>query len=137
MVPEIVTVASIFTQIINRDIPAYIIAENDDFIAFLDAFPLKEGHTLVVPKVEVNKAFDLSNDYLSQWMIFAKPIAQAIEKNFDCNRCGLSIVGIEVPHAHMHLVPISTADDINFTRPKIEVSPERQKMIQDMLISTL
>ncbi len=98
---------------------------------------MREGHTLVVPKVEVDKAFDLDDAYLAQWMIFAKPIAHAIEQNFDCNRCGVSIVGIEVPHAHMHLIPITTADDLNFTRPKIEVSPKRQKQIQEILISSL
>ncbi len=129
--------ASIFTKIIQREIPAYIIAEDDKFIAFLDAFPLREGHTLVVPKIEVDKAFDLSDEYIKGWMLFAKPIAHAIEKVFPCNRCGVSIVGIEVPHAHMHLIPIDTADDLNFTRPKIEVSPERQKEIRELLISSL
>lgn len=129
--------ASIFTQIIERKIPAYIIAENDHFIAFLDAFPLREGHTLVVPKLEVDKAFDLSTEYLSEWMVFSQPIAHAIEKSFSCNRCGVSIVGIEVPHAHMHLIPIDSADDLNFTRPKIEIDPQRQAEIQQMLTAAL
>ncbi len=126
-------VASIFTQIINRDIPAYILAEDDNFIAFLDAFPLREGHTLVVPKQEVDKAFDLSDTLLSRWMVFAKPLAHAIEQSFPCDRCGVSIVGIEVPHAHMHLIPISTANDLNFTQPKLELTPDRMLEIQEML----
>ncbi len=124
---------SIFTQIINRDIPAYILAEDDNFIAFLDAFPLREGHSLVVPKQEVDKAFDLSDALLSEWMVFAKPLAHAIEQCFPCDRCGVSIVGIEVPHAHMHLIPISTANDLNFTQPKLELTPDRMLEIQEML----
>lgn len=129
--------ASIFTKIINGEIPSYKIAENDDFFAFLDIFPLVKGHVLVIPKVEVNKAFDLDDSILSKWLVFAKPIAKAIEKSFDCNRCGISVVGIEVPHAHMHLLPINTADDLNFTRKKLEVSELELKEIQELILSNM
>lgn len=129
--------ASIFTKIINGDIPSYKIAENGDFYAFLDIFPLVKGHVLVIPKVEVNKAFDLDDTILSKWLVFAKPIAKAIEKSFDCNRCGISVVGIEVPHAHMHLLPINTADDLNFTRKKLEVSEQDLKEIQELILSNM
>jgi histidine triad (HIT) family protein len=109
---------TIFSKIINGEIPSYKIAESEKFIAFLDIEPLVTGHVLVVPKIEVDKIFDVPDDYLAAMLVFAKPIAQAIEKAFDCNRCGISVIGLEVPHAHMHLVPISSANDLNFTRPK-------------------
>ena len=115
---------SIFSKIISKEIPAAIVAEDDDFICFLDIAPLVRGHVLVVPKVEVDKIYEASDDVLSRMLVFAKPIAQAIEKAFDCRRCGLSVVGLEVSHAHLHLVPINTADDLNFTRAKITMSKE-------------
>src|SRR5690349_22001031 len=96
---------TIFSKIIAREIPSYKIAENDKFFAFLDIFPLREGHVLVVPKSETDKIFDLDDEYLREMLVFAKPIAKAIEKAFRCNRCGISVIGIEVPHAHMHLIP--------------------------------
>lgn len=129
--------ATIFSKIINGELPSYKIAENKNFFAFLDIFPLVKGHVLVVPKVEVDKAFDLSDDILSEWFVFAKPIAKAIERSFDCNRCGISIVGIEVPHAHMHLLPINTADDLNFTREKMKLSEKEMIEIQQKIISNL
>lgn len=129
--------ASIFTQIINGDIPSFKIAEDEYFYAFLDAFPLVKGHVLVVPKVEVDKIFDVSEDYLSRWLVFAKPIAKAIEQTFDCKRCGISVVGLEVPHAHMHLVPINSMDDLNFTRAKMQPSPETLKEIQSQILKNL
>lgn len=129
--------AGIFSKIIAGEIPSYKIAEDDNFYAFLDIFPLVKGHVLVIPKVEVDKAFDLDDELLSKWMVFAKPIAKAIEKEFDCNRCGVSIVGIEVPHAHMHLIPINTADDLNFTREKLKVSQEELKEIQQSIVRHL
>ncbi len=129
--------ASIFTKIINGEIPSYKVAENDRFYAFLDIFPMREGHVLVVPKTEVDKAFDISDELLSEWLVFARPIARAIEKTFSCNRCGISVIGLEVPHAHMHLVPIDSADDLNFTRPKLKLSPERFAEIRDMLVAAL
>ncbi len=129
--------ATIFSKIINGELPSYKIAENKSFFAFLDIFPLVKGHVLVVPKVEVDKAFNLSDDILSEWFVFAKPIAKAIERSFDCNRCGVSIVGIEVPHAHMHLLPINTADDLNFTREKMKLSEQEMIEIQQKIISNL
>ncbi|MEO5944028.1 MAG: HIT family protein [Ferruginibacter sp.] len=128
---------SIFTKIINGEIPSYKIKEDEHFIAFLDAFPLVKGHVLVVPKIEVDKIFDLPENYLSEMLVFAKPIAKSIEKSFDCNRCGISVVGIEVPHAHMHLIPINTANDLNFTRPKITIASEEMKQVQQLIISNL
>ena len=105
---------TIFSKIIAGEIPSYKIAENENFFAFLDIFPLREGHVLVVPKNETDKLFDLPDDYLSEILLFAKPIALAIEKAFNCNRCGISVVGLEVPHAHIHLIPINSANDLNF-----------------------
>lgn len=128
---------TVFSKIIAGQIPAYKIAENDRFFAFLDIFPLVKGHVLVVPKVETDKFFDLSDDYLAALLLFAKPIAHAIEKSFDCNRCGLSVVGLEVPHAHLHLLPINSADDLNFTRSKIKLSAENLKEIQQKICDNL
>jgi histidine triad (HIT) family protein len=115
---------TIFSKIIQGGIPSYKIAENDLFFAFLDIFPLREGHVLVVPKIETDKLFDLPDDYLSQMLLFAKPIAKAIEKVFDCNRCGISVVGLEVPHAHLHLIPINSTNDLNFMQPKPAATAE-------------
>jgi histidine triad (HIT) family protein len=128
---------TIFSRIIAGEIPGYRIAENEKFFAFLDIFPLREGHTLVIPKVEVDKIFDLGDDYLSEMLVFAKPIAKAIEASFRCNRCGISVVGIEVPHAHMHLIPINSANDLNFTQAKMKASDEDLKRVQDKIISNL
>lgn len=128
---------SIFSKIISGEIPSYKIAENDKFLAFLDVFPLVEAHVLVVPKQEVDKMFDLPEDMLSEWLVFARPIAKALEKEFDCKRCGISVIGLEVPHAHMHLVPINSADDLNFTRPKLSLSPEKMQEIQQRIIKHL
>jgi histidine triad (HIT) family protein len=128
---------TIFSKIINGDIPSYKIAENDKFIAFLDIEPLVTGHVLVVPKVEVDKIFDVPDDYLAKMLLFAKPIAHAIEKTFDCNRCGISVIGLEVPHAHMHLVPINSANDLNFTRPKLKATQEELKAVQERLKAAL
>jgi histidine triad (HIT) family protein len=128
---------TIFSKIIHGEIPSYKIAENENFYAFLDIFPLVEGHVLVVPKVETDHFFDLSDDYLSDIMVFAKPIAQAIEKVFACNRCGISVVGLEVPHAHVHLLPINRADDMNFANPKLKLTPEQFKAIQEKIIAAM
>ena len=128
---------SIFSKIIAREIPSYKIAEDENFYAFLDVFPLVKGHVLVVPKEEVDKIFDLPDTYLSSILIFAKPIAKAIELSFDCKRCGISVVGIEVPHAHVHLVPINNANDLNFTRDKLKLSSEEFKSIQEMILAHL
>ena len=114
--------ASIFTKIINREIPAHIIAENELFIAFLDIMPIALGHTLIVPKEEIDHFFDLPDATLCSINIFAKMVASAIKKTFPCNRIGLSVIGLEVPHAHMHLVPINASNDLNFAKNKLTIS---------------
>jgi len=126
--------SSIFSKIIAGEIPSYKIAENDRFYAFLDIFPLVEGHTLVVPKKETDKLFDVSDAELSELLLFAKPIAKAMEAVFPCNRVGISVVGLEVPHAHLHLVPINNADDLNFTRPKLTLTQEQMKAAQQKIL---
>jgi len=128
---------TIFSKIIAGEIPSYKIAENDHFFAFLDIFPLVKGHVLVVPKIETDQFFDLDNDYLSKILLFSKPIAKAIEQSFPCNRCGISVVGLEVPHAHLHLVPIIDADDLNFTRGKLKLSSEELKAVQSAILENL
>ncbi|NCT75796.1 MAG: HIT domain-containing protein [Chitinophagaceae bacterium] len=128
---------SIFSKIINGEIPSYRIAENDKFYAFLDIFPLQEGHVLVVPKLETDNLFDLPADYLGELLVFAQPIAKAIEKTFDCNRCGISVIGLEVPHAHLHLIPINSANDLNFTRPKMKLTESRFLEIQEMIVNAM
>ncbi|RYY60952.1 MAG: HIT family protein [Chitinophagaceae bacterium] len=124
---------SIFTKIIAGEIPSYKIAEDERFFAFLDIFPLREGHVLVIPKVEVDKLYELPDEYLSGMLLFAQPIARAIEKAFG-KRVGMSVIGIEVPHAHLHLVPISSANDINFTQPKLKLSEEQLKAAQQKIL---
>lgn len=116
--------ASIFTRIINREIPGYIIAEDDQYIAFLDISPLVLGHTLVVPKEEVDYIFNLEDDSLAGLMVFARKVAKALEKAVPCKRIGVSVIGLEVPHTHVHLVPMNSADDVNFTRAKLSPSKE-------------
>jgi len=128
---------TIFSKIIAGEIPSYKIAENDLFFAFLDIFPLREGHVLVAPKIETDKLFDLPDDYLAQMLLFARPIAHAIEKAFPCDRCGISVIGLEVPHAHMHLLPISSANDLNFVQPKPQASAETLKKVQEKLLAQL
>lgn len=128
---------TIFTRIIRGEIPAYRIAEDDLFFAFLDINPLREGHTLVIPKIETDRFFDLEEKYLSKILVFSKPIAKAIEKSFDCNRCGLTVVGLEVPHAHMHLIPINQVSDMDFKKPKLKLDDESFRKIQAKIISHL
>jgi histidine triad (HIT) family protein len=128
---------TIFSKIIAGEIPSYKIAENEHFFAFLDIFPLREGHVLVIPKIETDRFFDLPGEYLSELLVFAQPIAKAIEKNFDCNRVGITVIGLEVPHAHLHLIPINTANDLNFTQEKMKLSPERLKEIQGLIVGDL
>lgn len=128
---------TVFTKIIRGEIPSYKIAENDSFYAFLDIFPLVKGHTLIVPKIEIDKFFDLRDDLLGEMLLFAKPIAESLERHFPCNRVGISVVGLEVPHAHMHLIPINTADDMNFSRPKLKLSEEEFRAIQQQITADL
>lgn len=128
---------TIFSKIIAGEIPSYKIAENEKFFAFLDIFPMTEGHTLVVPKTETDKLFDLDDAFLAEMLLFAKPIAKALEASFNCDRVGIATVGLEVPHAHLHLVPINSADDLNFNRPKLKLSEEQFKQIQQTIIEKL
>lgn len=128
---------TIFSKIIAGDIPSYKIAESERFFAFLDIFPLVEGHTLVVPKIEVDKIFDLDDDWLAEGILFAKKIGKTLEKVFDCNRCGMSVVGLEVPHAHIHLIPINVPRDMNFAEPKLKLSEAEFKAVQQKIVAAL
>ena len=128
---------TLFSKIIAGEIPCYKIAETDKFFAFLDIFPLCAGHTLVVPKIETDNLFDLPEEFLKEMLLFAQPIAKAIEKAFLCNRCGISVIGLEVPHAHMHLVPINSSNDLNFTQSKPKASDERLKKVQEKILANL
>jgi histidine triad (HIT) family protein len=128
---------TIFSKIIEGEIPSYKIAENEKFFAFLDIFPLREGHVLVVPKKETDNLFDLPAEYLQEMLLFAQPIAKAIEKAFKCNRCGISVIGLEVPHAHIHLIPINSANDLNFTQAKPKASDEELKKAQEKIVAAL
>lgn len=128
---------TVFSKIIAGEIPSYPIAENEDFFAFLDIFPLMRGHVLVIPKKEVDKFYDMDNELMAKWMVFAKPIARAIEKAFPCKRTGMTVIGLEVPHAHMHLMPINNVDDMNFHKPKLELSAEELKEVQEKILAEL
>ena len=119
---------SIFTRIINREIPGHIVAEDDRYIAFLDINPLVMGHTLVVPKQEVDYLFDLDDEVISGLTVFAKKVARAIESTVPCKRIGVAVIGLEVPHAHVHLVPMNSMGDINFAKPKL--NPAKDELTQ-------
>jgi histidine triad (HIT) family protein len=121
--------ATIFTKIIKGEIPCYKIAEDENYFAFLDINPLIAGHTLVVPKRETDYIFDLEDVYLSGMIVFSKKIAKAIKSAIPCNRIGVAILGLEVPHAHIHLVPMDTMEDINFRNPKLKFTVEEFKDI--------
>ena len=113
--------ASLFSKIVKGEVPCYKVAENDSFLAFLDIMPVKEGHVLVVPKLEIDYIFDIEDDLIGEMMIFAKSVAKKIEKVFPCNRVGVTVIGLEVPHAHVHLIPIDKLDDMNFSKPKLNM----------------
>ncbi len=117
--------ASIFTKIVNGEVPAHKVAENDKFLAFLDVFPLKEGHVLVIPKEEVDYMFNLDEETYQDLWLFARQIAVALKKAIPCKRIGIAVIGIEVPHVHIHLVPMNTVGDLNFTAPKQHFSSEQ------------
>lgn len=121
--------ASIFTRIIQGEIPCYKIAEDDRFLAFLDINPLAKGHTLVVPKVEIDYLFELDDKLLGDMMIFSKKVARAIDRTMDCKRVGVAVLGLEVPHAHIHLCPINDLYDIEFSKPKLQLSKEEFEQI--------
>jgi histidine triad (HIT) family protein len=125
--------ASIFTKIINGEIPSYKIAENESCYAFLDIAPLKKGHVLVVPKKEIDNIFDLDNELLNELHLFSKAIAQAIKKTMPCERVSLHVIGLEVPHAHIHLIPINSMNDCNFSNPKLQLSKEEFEHIASLI----
>ena len=125
--------ASLFSKIINGEIPSHKIAEDDNFFAFLDVFPLVPGHVLVVPKKETDYIFDIGDAELAQMMVFAKQVAVVLKKAMPCKRIGVAVIGLEVPHAHIHLVPMNSADDLNFTRPKLSPSQDELKQIAEKI----
>jgi histidine triad (HIT) family protein len=129
--------ASIFTRIINGEIPCYKVAENDNFLAFLDINPLAEGHTLVIPKKEVDYIFDLNDDLFVGLNLFAKKVAKAIDKSVKCTKVGIAVIGLEVPHAHIHLVPLKNIGDLNFANPKLKFTPEEFNAISARIASNL
>jgi histidine triad (HIT) family protein len=129
--------ASIFTRIINREIPAHIVAENERYIAFLDINPLTIGHTLVVPKKEVDYLFDLDNDTLAGMNVFSKHVAIAIKKAVPCLRIGVEVIGLEVPHAHVHLIPMNRTEDLNFMRPKLKPTKEELAEVAERIRKAL
>lgn len=129
--------ATIFTKIINREIPAHIVAEDDNYLAFLDINPLVKGHTLVIPKKEVNYIFDLDDQTLSGLNLFAKRVAKAIEKVVKCERIGVTVIGLEVPHAHIHLIPINRMADMNFANNKLKLSQEELADIAESIRKAL
>jgi histidine triad (HIT) family protein len=129
--------ASIFSRIIAGEIPCYKIAETEDFFAFLDINPLAKGHTLVVPKAEVDYIFDLDDNILSGLHVFAKKVAKAIEQVVPCERIGVAVIGLEVPHAHVHLIPINSIKDIDFSQPKLAFTKEEFEQIQSAIVGVL
>jgi histidine triad (HIT) family protein len=128
---------TLFKKIIDREIPAFIIAENEEFIAILDAFPLVKGHSLVIPKKEIDYIFDLEDDLLARMHIFSKNIARALKKAIPCPKIGMAVIGLEVPHAHIHLVPLNQVSDLNFSNPKLKVDSQEMEIIRDMIKSFL
>jgi histidine triad (HIT) family protein len=125
--------SSIFSKIISGEIPAYKIAEDDRFLAFLDAFPLVEGHTLVIPKQEVDYLFDIEDDLLSDLMCFAKQVAKRMDLVLPCTRIGVSVIGLEVPHAHIHLIPMNSVSDMDFSKAKLKIEASRMKQIEALI----
>jgi histidine triad (HIT) family protein len=123
--------ATIFTKIINGEIPCYKVAEDDRYFAFLDINPLKAGHTLVVPKKEIDYLFDIDDEQLAGMIVFAKKVAVAIKEAYPCKRVGVAVIGFEVPHAHIHLVPMDNMSDIDFKNPKLKFTPEEFKEIAE------
>ena len=123
--------SSIFSKIINREIPSYIVAENEKFLAFLDIYPLTKGHTLVIPKLEIDYYFDIQDELFNEMNIFSKKVAIGIEKAIICKRIGVSVIGLEVPHAHIHLIPINSISDMNFSSPKLELTEKEFLTIEE------
>ena len=125
--------SSVFTKIVDGDIPAFKVAENDLFLAFLDVNPLVKGHTLVIPKKEIDYIFDIDDELTASYSVFVKKVAVAIKSVIDCKRIGVAVIGLEVPHAHIHLVPINSVGDINFSKPKLQLSSEELSSIADSI----
>jgi histidine triad (HIT) family protein len=121
--------ASIFTKIVNGEIPCYKVAETDDFLAFLDINPIAKGHALAIPKAEVDYIFDLKEDQYIGLQLFAREVAKAIEKVVPCARIGTAVIGLEVPHAHIHLVPINQIDDLRFDKPRVQMTPDEMEAL--------
>ena len=129
--------ASVFTKIVKGEIPAYKIAEEEHFLAFLDIFPLAKGHVLVIPKEEIDSIFDLEEEQYKALWAFAKKIAKAIEKSISCERVGVAVIGLEVPHAHIHLIPLDSVEDINFSKPKLKLTSSEFKEISKSIRTKL
>ena len=127
--------ASIFSQIVSGKINCYKVDENDEFLAFLDVNPIATGHTLVIPKIEIDYIFDLDDALLSRMMIFSKKVAVKLKSKIDSKKIGIAVIGLEVPHAHIHLVPMNNVDDLNFSRPKLAVTKEDLMLMQKQLLS--
>jgi histidine triad (HIT) family protein len=124
---------TIFTKIVNGEIPCYKVAETKDYLAFLDVRPLAEGHTLVIPKTEVDYIFDMEDEHYAGLMLFAKIVAKAVKKVIPCTKVGVAVIGLEVPHAHVHLVPMNAIGDLNFERERKQFTPEEYKAIADKI----
>ena len=125
--------SDIFLKIINGELPSYKVAENEKFLAFLDIFPIAKGHTLVIPKIKTDYIFDMTSDEYLEFWEFSKKIADAMKKVIQCKRIGIAVVGLEVPHAHIHLVPLNTISDINFEKPKLNYSQEKMEQIASLI----
>jgi histidine triad (HIT) family protein len=128
---------TIFTRIVNGEIPCYKIAEDNNYLAFLDINPLAKGHVLVIPKKEVDYIFDIDDNLLGNMMVFAKKIAKAIDKSIPCKRVGVVVIGLEVPHAHIHLIPINKISDVNFANPKLSLTKEEFEIIAEQIKKVL
>lgn len=129
--------SSIFTKIILGEIPAYKILEDEKFLAFLDVFPIAKGHCLVIPKAEIDNIFDLEDTHLAELHLFSKKVAKAIDKSFDCKKVGVSVIGLEVPHAHIHLIPMNSVADMNFAKEKLVFSKDEMLDIQKRIVDNL
>jgi histidine triad (HIT) family protein len=127
--------STIFSRIVSKEIPCFSVHENDEFLAFLDVNPLVKGHTLVIPKIEVDYIFDLDDELLQRMMVFSKDVARKLKDTFPCKKIGVSVVGLEVPHAHIHLIPINSIDDMNFSREKLKLSQDELREIQSNILS--
>lgn len=127
--------SSIFSKIVTGEIPCHKIAENSKFLAFLDVFPLAKGHTLVIPKQEVDYIFDMQDELLAEMMVFAKQVAKKVEARVPCARMGVSVIGLEVPHAHIHLIPMNSVSDMNFSKPKMQISQEELAQLAALIVS--